>query len=185
MNRSASREEAFKLLYSLEIQKRESVEEQIQIYLESNEINVRETRILFDEIGNLCNRYEIAEQQKQSLLLQREKDIEKARKKIINSYSKKLTLNENSITSVKEELNTFERLLVKYSTFNLDLIGNILQQLISITESEEYLYKQVSHTFKKRVHGVMDSWDEDVKTIVNIIITLLYIVIAITVLFKV
>lgn len=139
--------------------------------LESNEINVRETRILFDEIGNLCNRYEIAEQQKQTLLLQREKDIEKARKKIINSYSKKLTLNENSITSVKEELNTFERLLVKYSTFNLDLIGNILQQLISITESEEYLYKQVSHTFKKRVHGVMDSWDQDVKTIVNIIIT--------------
>ena len=46
--------------------------------LESNEINVRETRILFDEIGNLYNRYEIAEQQKQSLLLQREKDIEKA-----------------------------------------------------------------------------------------------------------
>ena len=139
--------------------------------LESNEINVRENRILFDEIGNLCNRYEIAEQQKQSLLLQREKDLEKSRKKIINSYSKKLTLNENSITSVKEELNTFERLLVKYSTFNLDLIGNILQQLISITESEEYLYKQVSHTFKKRVHGVMDSWDEDVKTVVNIIIT--------------
>lgn len=139
--------------------------------LESNEINVRETRILFDEIGNLCNRYEIAEQQKQTLLLQREKDIEKSRKKIINSYSKKLTLNENSITSVKEELNTFERLLVKYSTFNLNLIGNILQQLISITESEEYLYKQVSHTFKKRVHGVMDSWDEDVKTVVNIIIT--------------
>lgn len=38
MSRSAIREQAFKLIYSLEIQKKEPVEEQIQIYLESNEI---------------------------------------------------------------------------------------------------------------------------------------------------
>lgn len=138
---------------------------------ENNDITSQKTRILFDEIKNLFDRYKTEEQQKQTLLLQREKDIEKARKKIINTYSKKITLNEKNITSVKKDLNSFEGLLIKYSTFNLDLIGSMLQQLISITESEEYLYKQVSHTFKKRVHGVMDSWDEDVKTIVNIIIT--------------
>ena len=39
MKRSAIREETFKLLYSLEIQKTENVEEQIQLYLECNEIN--------------------------------------------------------------------------------------------------------------------------------------------------
>ncbi len=39
MKRSAIREETFKLLYSLEIQKAENVEEQIQLYLECNEIN--------------------------------------------------------------------------------------------------------------------------------------------------
>lgn len=38
MNRSAIREQAFKILYSLEVQKTENLEEQIQIYLESNEI---------------------------------------------------------------------------------------------------------------------------------------------------
>ena len=42
MSRSAIREQAFKLIYSLEIQKKEPVEEQIQIYLESNEITKSE-----------------------------------------------------------------------------------------------------------------------------------------------
>lgn len=38
MNRSAIREQAFKLIYSLEIQKQEKIEEQIDLYIESNEI---------------------------------------------------------------------------------------------------------------------------------------------------
>lgn len=39
MSRSAIREQAFKLIYSLEIQKKEPLEEQIQIYLENNHIS--------------------------------------------------------------------------------------------------------------------------------------------------
>jgi len=38
MNRTAIREQAFKILYSLEIQKQEELEEAIELYLESNEI---------------------------------------------------------------------------------------------------------------------------------------------------
>ena len=38
MNRSEIREEAFKLIYSLEIQKKEPLEEQIELYMEANEI---------------------------------------------------------------------------------------------------------------------------------------------------
>ncbi len=38
MNRSAIRELAFKLIYSLEIQKNQNIEEQIELYLEANEI---------------------------------------------------------------------------------------------------------------------------------------------------
>ena len=44
MNRSAAREETFKLLYSLEIQK-ENLEEQIEIYLENAEILDKKTKI--------------------------------------------------------------------------------------------------------------------------------------------
>lgn len=38
MNRSAIREQAFKLIYSLEIQRHEDLQEQIDLYLESNSI---------------------------------------------------------------------------------------------------------------------------------------------------
>ena len=43
MNRSAAREEAFKLVYSLEVQKEEIVEEQMDLYLENETINGEET----------------------------------------------------------------------------------------------------------------------------------------------
>ena len=39
MNRSEIREETFKLIYSLEIQKKEPIEEQIELYIESNDID--------------------------------------------------------------------------------------------------------------------------------------------------
>ncbi len=43
MNRSAMRENAFKLIYSLEIQKPEKIQEQIDLFFESNEIKEEET----------------------------------------------------------------------------------------------------------------------------------------------
>ena len=41
MNRSEISEEAFKLIYSLEIQKKEPIEEQIELYIQSNSIDDR------------------------------------------------------------------------------------------------------------------------------------------------
>ena len=38
MNRSEMREQDFKIMYSLEIQKNENLEEQLELYIESNEI---------------------------------------------------------------------------------------------------------------------------------------------------
>ncbi len=43
MNRSAAREETFKILYSLEIQKSEQLEEQINLYLQTEDIEEKET----------------------------------------------------------------------------------------------------------------------------------------------
>lgn len=44
MNRSAMRENAFKLVYSLEIQQEENLEEQIDLFFESNSIIDEETK---------------------------------------------------------------------------------------------------------------------------------------------
>ena len=44
MNRSAIRENAFKLIYSLEIQKQENIDEQIDLFFESNDIKDEEAK---------------------------------------------------------------------------------------------------------------------------------------------
>ena len=51
MNRSAIRENAFKLIYSLEIQKTENLEEQIDLFFESNNIDDEQAKkYIKDEI---------------------------------------------------------------------------------------------------------------------------------------
>lgn len=53
MKRSEIRELAFKLIYSLEIQKDSDLEEQIELYIENNEIKKRRSNRLYKR---LCNR---------------------------------------------------------------------------------------------------------------------------------
>lgn len=141
-----------------------------EIEVKSQVMKPQETKILLDEIVELYNKCKNLEQVKEELLLKRKEEIEKATEKIMKSYSMKLSQNNEDITYIKKELIDFNKLFSKYSTFNIDLVGKVLQQLISIVENEEYLYKQVTHKFKKRVHGVMDSWDEDIEIKVGIIV---------------
>ena len=44
MNRSAIREQAFKLIYSLDIQRNENLEEQIEVYIENNMITEKRAK---------------------------------------------------------------------------------------------------------------------------------------------
>lgn len=44
MNRSAIRENAFKLIYSLEIQKADNIQEQVELFFESNDIKEDEAK---------------------------------------------------------------------------------------------------------------------------------------------
>ena len=50
MNRSAIRENAFKLIYSLEIQNAENLKEQIELFFESNEIKEEEAKKYIDNV---------------------------------------------------------------------------------------------------------------------------------------
>ena len=52
MDRSGARELAFKLLYSLEIQKPENIEEQIELYIESNNITSQNAKIYMEDVVN-------------------------------------------------------------------------------------------------------------------------------------
>ena len=69
MNRSAIREQAFKLIYSLEIQKQEPLEEQIQIYLENNYISDKKAQEYINDavLGIEKNKEEILRQIEKNL----------------------------------------------------------------------------------------------------------------------
>lgn len=64
MNRTQVREEAFKLIYSLEIHKQENLEEAIEIYMESNEIEDKNAEKYINEtiFGIEKNKEEITKQ---------------------------------------------------------------------------------------------------------------------------
>ena len=49
MNRTAIREHAFKLIYSLEIQKQEDQQEAIELYMESNELTDEKAKAYIEE----------------------------------------------------------------------------------------------------------------------------------------
>lgn len=69
MNRSEIREQAFKLIYSLEIQKKEQVEEQIELYLESNEIKDKKAITYIEDVVKGM------EKNKEEIILKIEKNL--------------------------------------------------------------------------------------------------------------
>ena len=71
MNRSTIREQAFRIIYSLEIQKLENLEEQIQLYLESNDITNKDAIEYIKDavLGIEKNKKEIIEQIEKNLKL--------------------------------------------------------------------------------------------------------------------
>lgn len=64
MNRTAIREQTFKLVYSLEIQKQEELEEAIELYVESNEITDKKAKEYMTDaiLGIQKNKEEIIHQ---------------------------------------------------------------------------------------------------------------------------
>ena len=69
MNRSTIREQAFRIIYSLEIQKLENLEEQTQLYLESNDITNKDAIEYIKDavLGIEKNKKEIMEQIEKNL----------------------------------------------------------------------------------------------------------------------
>ena len=73
MNRTQMRENAFKLLYSLEIQKNENLEEQIELYIQNSEIESEEAKTYIKDsiIGIQNNKKQIEEDIKANLKIDR------------------------------------------------------------------------------------------------------------------
>ena len=69
MNRTAIREQAFKLIYSLEIQKQDNLQEAIDLFLENNEIDDKSAKEYINDaiLGIEKNKEKIVEQIEKNL----------------------------------------------------------------------------------------------------------------------
>lgn len=132
--------------------------------------NSIETPILFEEFKKIQSKNLSIEQSNEALLAQRDSEIKKETERIIKFYEEKIKQNNAENYSTKKQIRKLEENILKYSTFDLELLGNCLEQLVSIFEGESFLYREAVHNSKITKHGTMDSWEEDVKTKVKMII---------------
>lgn len=132
--------------------------------------NSIETPILFEEFKKIQSKNLSIEQSNEALLAQRDLEIKRETERIIKEYEEKIKQKNDGNYSTKKQLKELEENILKYSTFDLELLGKCLEKLVSIFEGESFLYKEATHNSKITKHGTMDSWEEDVKTKVKMII---------------
>lgn len=130
MNRTESREQAFKLLYSMEIQK-EASPEQIDLYLENNEINNEQTIQYIKDIWTGTNKYKDEIKEKISKNLKKDWDIERLSK--VNLSLLKLAIYEMRYIKLpfKVVINEVIELAKKYGEDNsASFINGVLASIV-------------------------------------------------------
>lgn len=135
MNRSLAREETFKLLYSLEIQK-ENLKEQTEIYIENAEISDNNTKKYMMEIVEGIEKNSIVIQEKISQNLKKDWKIERISK--INLVLLKLAIYEIIYTETpfKVVINEVIELAKKYGDdTSPTFINGILASIVKESEN--------------------------------------------------
>jgi len=135
MNRSAAREEAFKLLYSLEIQK-ENLDEQLEIYFENEEITKQEIKEYISSIVKGIENNISKIEDKISENLKKEWKIERISK--INLVLLKLAIYEILYTETpyKVAINEAIEIAKKYGDDNSpNFVNGILASIVKESEN--------------------------------------------------
>lgn len=118
-------------------------------------------RNLLEEVLKLADTLTCASEEKKSIVAEMKEKIKRASEEIMKNYSSILEECDKKIDGVKSEMGEYDSLVSKYSTFNGKMIGNAIKELISLIECEDFTYMVATHIFKRRVHGPIDSWEEN------------------------
>ncbi len=135
MNRSAAREEAFKLLYSLEIQK-ENYREQVDLYFENEEIQDEKMKEYINQIVSGIAKYSKEIEQKIAENLKKDWKIDRISK--IDLVLLKIAIYEILYTDVpyKVAINEVVEIAKKYGEDNSpNFINGILASIVKESEN--------------------------------------------------
>ena len=136
MNRSAAREQAFKLLYSLETVK-DNLPEQMELYFENEEINDAETKKYMQDIVNGIENNLPTIQEKIKINLKKDWSIERISR--IDFVLLKLAIYEIKYTDTpfKVVINEVVELAKKYGEDNSpNFINGVLASIVKESENK-------------------------------------------------
>ena len=137
-----------------------------------NEIKAekKETIFLLEQLNELTNYLNTLEDSKKEVEDEMNNKIEAATRDITRSYSAGIQETSNKIAEAKKQIHEFYSTTAKYSTFDADLIGYAFEIITSTIENCDYVYKNILHNYTKRVHGNIDSWDEEEEKYMDVIV---------------
>lgn len=119
---------------------------------------------LFEDLSTIRNQYLLCQKEKNSTYEKMQKELEETERKIKDSYQEKIDSVKKQEVQLKNKLELSKKLLEGYSTFNTEMIGNVVAKLVSLLEGEVYIFQQVTHkTFGDTINNLGVSYKETKK----------------------
>lgn len=109
---------------------------------------------LFQTVSSMSSEYSASQEKVKDIYEKMKEELAKSESLIKQRYQEKINLAENSTKSLESELGHYTKLLESYSTFEAEMIGEIIEKLVTLIEGEDYSYQKAIHETYDRIPTV-------------------------------
>ena len=119
------------------------------------EYSIVDDRSIIDELTEAYKRYYGATQKQEEISKEKESKIKEAIEKIAAQYKEEIDNRNLEVKDTKTKLEEYDSLIIKYSTFDIDLIGKAIAQIISSLSDKKYVYDLVENVYEEFIPDIM------------------------------
>lgn len=123
-----------------------------------------------EDLKQLENTLKKLESKRDGLIQDEGNEVEATKKTIREKYGKQLKPVYEEIGKAEKQIEDYCKKIEFFSTFDAKVIGEILEQLLTIFEGEEYYFEEAEYYTKRIKHCVFDRIEIDVDESVRMII---------------
>lgn len=106
---------------------------------------------IFESLKSINQKYLSSLEEEKKIRNKMKEEIEQATKRITAIYQEKIEQSKKHSSVLHANLETYAKCLSNYSTFDKNLIGSVLEKLVSIIEGETYTYQEATHETYEQV----------------------------------
>lgn len=100
---------------------------------------------IFESLILARDKYLSSQEAEKAIYEKMNKELIEAERKIRLSYQERISLSKKKCSTLRNDLENYKKLLETYSTFNAEMIGNVIEKLVSLVEGEGYSYQEATH----------------------------------------